>query len=81
MIPILIEQLNLQIKRGIDRAQEYIASIYRSIFEKYRKLQSVKKRTFTRKGSRVFRRMIPLKSLSNIAQLPGNGSRYGWSLR
>ncbi|MCO5144024.1 MAG: hypothetical protein M9962_13120 [Oligoflexia bacterium] len=72
MIPILIEQLNLQLSKEVLIELKSIsqASIDRYL-KKYRKLQSVKKRTFTRKGSRVFRRMIPLKSLSNIAQSPG----------
>jgi hypothetical protein len=72
MIPILIEQLNLQLSSEVITELKSIspASIDRYL-KKYRRLQSVKKRTFTKRGSRVFRRLIPLKNLSNIARSPG----------
>ena len=72
MIPILIEQYGLHLSAEVLEELRRIspASIDRYL-KKYRYLQSRKKRTFTRRGSRVFRRMIPLKNLSNIAQGPG----------
>ena len=72
MIPILIEQLGLQLDEKVLGELKNIspASIDRYL-KKYRQLQGTKKRTFTRRGSRVFRRIIPLKNLSNIAGAPG----------
>ena len=72
MIPILIEQLDLQLAPEVLSELKRIspASIDRYL-KKYRQLQAVKTRTLTRRGSRLFRRMIPLKNLCNIAQAPG----------
>jgi len=72
MIPILIKQLELSLPEYTIKELQSIspASIDRYL-KKYRKLQSVKTRTLTRPGSKLFKRMIPLKNLSNIARKPG----------
>jgi hypothetical protein len=72
MIPILLEQLQLKLPENVLQELRQIspASMDRYL-KKYRNLQSKKGRTLTRRGSRLFRRMIPLKSLSNIARSPG----------
>lgn len=72
MIPILIEQYGIELPEEIlvELKQISPASIDRYL-KKYRSLQSVRKRTHTRPGSRLFKRIIPLKNLSNIAQSPG----------
>lgn len=72
MIPVLLKQykmnLNAELEKEILRISP--ASIDRYL-KKYRKLQSIKSRTLTRPGSKLFRRKIPLKNLSNIARSPG----------
>jgi hypothetical protein len=72
MIPVLIEQYELKLPQEVlnELLKISSASIDRYL-KKYRNLQSIKNRTYTRPGSKVFRRMIPLKNLSNIAQSPG----------
>jgi len=72
MIPVLIEHYQMQLPEEILAELKQIsqASIDRYL-KKYRNLQSLKKRTLTRPGSRLFKRIIPLKNLSNIAQTPG----------
>jgi len=72
MIPVLLEQLQLQLPADVLREIKSIApaSIDRYL-KKYRGLQRVKSRTHTRPGSRIFKKMVPLKNLTNIAQGPG----------
>jgi hypothetical protein len=72
MIPVLISQYQLQLPEDVLAELRRIspASIDRYL-KKYRSLQAIKNRTLTRPGSRLFRRMIPLKNLTNIAQAPG----------
>lgn len=72
MIPILLKQYQMQLSEEILKEIQRIspATIDRYL-KKYRGLQSVKSRTHTRPGSRIFKRKIPLKNLTNIAQTPG----------
>lgn len=72
MIPVLLQQYQMQLPEEVLEELQKIspASIDRYL-KKYRGLQSVKSRTHTRPGSRIFKRMVPLKNLTNIAQTPG----------
>jgi hypothetical protein len=72
MIPVLLKQYQMQLPNEILEELQQIstASIDRYL-KKYRGLQSVKSRTHTRPGSSIFKKIIPLKNLSNIAQTPG----------
>lgn len=72
MIPVLLEQYQLQLPNEVLEELRRIssASIDRYL-KKYRNLQAGKGRTLTRPGSRLFRRMIPLKNLTNLAEGPG----------
>lgn len=73
MIPILIEQYQLQLPKEVIKQLKEIspASIDRHL-KKYRAQQSIKARTHTRPGSKIFKKMIPLKNLSNLARGPGS---------
>lgn len=72
MIPILLEQFKLELPGEVIKQLKEIspASIDRHL-KKYRAAQSLKGRSLTRPGSKIFKKMIPLKNLSNIAQGPG----------
>ena len=72
MIPILIEQYKMQMPDSLLKEITAIApaSIDRYL-KTYRDLQSKSKRCFTRPGSKLFKRMIPLKDLSNAVTKVG----------
>lgn len=72
MIPVLIEQYKLLLPEHLLKEITAIApaSIDRYL-KKYRALQSKSKRSFTRPGSKLFKRMIPLKDLSNVVTKAG----------
>lgn len=72
MIPILLEQLKLKLPDELvkELCSMPSASIDRYL-KKYRDLQRKSKRCFTRPGSKIFKRMIPLKDLSNIVTKTG----------
>lgn len=73
MLPLLIEQCGKDIEESVryELLSISIASIDRYLGA-YRKLERRRKNTGTRPGSRLFKRLIPLKNLSNIA--PGCGT-------
>jgi len=72
MIPVLLEQYEMQLPDEVLQELQSISSATIDRYlKKYRGLQSIRSRTHTRRGSKVFRRLIPLKNLSNIAQTPG----------
>lgn len=72
MIPVLIGQYGTQIPEELLSELNRIspASIDRYL-KKYRDLQFKRKNSHTRPGSKLFRRMIPLKDLSNIVTKVG----------
>lgn len=72
MIPVLIEQYKMPLSEEVrvELLKISPASIDRYL-KKYRKLQNLKVRTHTKRGSNIFRKIVPLKNLSNIAQGPG----------
>jgi hypothetical protein len=72
MIPTLVEQFKLELSQEVLKQLQQIspASIDRHL-KKYKTQQSLKGRSHTRPGSKIFKKMIPLKNLSNIAQGPG----------
>ncbi len=72
MIPILLEQYQLQLpKNTIKALQEISPATMDRYLKPYRAQLSRKDRTLTRPGTKIFKRMIPLKNLSNLAQVPG----------
>lgn len=72
MIPTLIEQLQLNLPEDlIDELLRISPASIDRYLKTYRGIQARKIRTLTRPGSRLFKRMIPLKSLTNIARTPG----------
>ena len=72
MIPTLLSQLKLDLPAEVLKqlGQISTASIDRHL-KKYKAQYSLKGRSHTRPGSKIFKKMIPLKNLSNIAQGPG----------
>jgi hypothetical protein len=72
MIPTLVDQFKLELSKEVLKQLLQIspASIDRHL-KKYKASQSLKGRSHTRPGSKIFKKMIPLKNLSNIAQGPG----------
>jgi hypothetical protein len=72
MIPILIVQYKIQMPEQLEKEIRKIptASIDRYL-KTYRGLQEKSKRCHTRPGSKLFRRMIPLKDLTNNATKAG----------
>lgn len=68
MLPLLIAQSEKEVKEPVRAALTAMSrsSIDRYLGE-YRKLERRRKNTGTRPGSRLFRRMIPLKNLNNTA--------------
>jgi len=72
MLPMLIAQFEGDIA---DEDRDALLKMSRASIDRYlgeyRKLERRRKNTGTRPGSRLFRRLIPLKNLSNIA--PGCG--------
>lgn len=72
MIPTLIKQYKMNINDEVMRQLLSISSASIDRYLKtYRGLQSKKKRCLTRPGSKLFKRMIPLKDLTNIATKAG----------
>ena len=72
MIPILLEQYKLQLPELVlTELKQVSAATVDRYLKKYRASQSLKSRTHTRPGSKIFKRMIPLKNLTNIARGPG----------
>jgi len=72
MIPTLIEQFDLKLpSKVIEELKEISPATIDRHLKLYRAQQAIKGRTHTRPGSTVFKRMIPLKNLSNIATDPG----------
>lgn len=72
MIPILIEQFKLQLPENtLKELKEISPATIDRYLKTYRAQQWRKMRTLTRPGSKLFKRMIPLKSLENIATGPG----------
>lgn len=69
LLPILIQQCGKEISESLQKEllQISAASIDRYLGA-YRKLERRRKNAGTRPGSRLFRRLIPLKNLSNIAR-------------
>lgn len=72
MIPVLLKQLKLQLPDELIKeiCSMPPASIDRYL-KKYRDLQRKSKRCHTRPGSKIFKRMIPLKDLSNLVTKTG----------
>lgn len=72
MIPMLIKQYKMNIAESVMKELLLISSASIDRYLKtYRGLQAKSKRCHTRPGSKLFRRMIPLKDLSNIATRAG----------
>ncbi len=72
MIPVLLEQFKLQLSASTIKALKEISPATMDRYLKPHRAQlSRKDRTLTRPGSKLFKRMIPLKNLSNIAEGPG----------
>ena len=72
MIPTLLAQFKLELPKEVTKQLQEIspATIDRHL-KKYRALHSLKGRSHTRPGSKIFKKMIPLKNLTSIAKGPG----------
>jgi hypothetical protein len=72
MLPILIKQYSMQIPDDVLKELLKIStSSIERYLKKYRHLQAKAKRCHTRPGSKLFKRKIPLKDLSNVATQAG----------
>lgn len=72
MIPTLRKQWRGPIDVDhLEELQKISASSIDRYLKKYRGLERVRSNTRTRPGSRLFKKMIPLKALGNIAPRPG----------
>lgn len=73
MIPTLLTQWKRPIEdvTVVEELLKMSASSYDRYLKKYRGLERRKRNSGTRPGSRIYRQLVPLKALGNIAPLPG----------
>lgn len=72
MIPVLLAQYSLEPSSEVkEQLMKISAATIDRHLKKFRARHKLKGRSLTRPGSKLFKRMIPLKNLSNIARGPG----------